>query len=80
MLRRSPFTVLHVLVVVMGALAYTSFSNLAILVRQRSLLMPSLLFLLCLPPLTSHRPTIIPQPTNRQPALPPMRQPVRQQQ
>lgn len=80
MLRRSPFTVLHVLVVVMGALAYTSFSNLAILVRQRSLLMPSLLFLLCLPPLTSNRPTITPQPTNRQPALPPMRQPVRQQQ
>ena len=53
MLRRSPFTVMHLLVVVMGALAYTSFSNLAILVRQRSLLMPSLLFLLCLPPLTA---------------------------
>lgn len=49
MLRRSPFTVFHLLVVVMGALAYSSFSNLAILVRQRSLLMPSLLFLLCLP-------------------------------
>ncbi len=49
MLRRSPFTVFHLLVVVMGALAYSSFSNLGLLVRQRSLLMPSLLFLLCLP-------------------------------
>lgn len=49
MLRRSPFTVFHVLIVVLGALAYSSFSNLAILVRQRSLLMPSLLFILCLP-------------------------------
>ncbi|MEQ1703374.1 MAG: hypothetical protein ABMA25_24975, partial [Ilumatobacteraceae bacterium] len=33
-LRRSPFVVFHLLVVVMGALAYSSFSNLAILVRQ----------------------------------------------
>lgn len=49
-LRRSPFVVFHLLVVVMGALAYTSFSNLAILVRQRSLLMPSLIVILCLHP------------------------------
>jgi len=51
-LRRSPFIVFHLLVVVMGALAYSSFSNLAILVRQRSLLMPSLLIILCLAPWT----------------------------
>lgn len=49
-LRRSPFVVFHLLVVVMGALAYSSFSNLAILVRQRSLLMPSLVLILCLTP------------------------------
>ena len=53
MLRRSPLTLFHVLVLVIGALAYSSFSNLAILVRQRSLLMPSLLFVLCLPPHTA---------------------------
>ncbi|MDO8362924.1 MAG: hypothetical protein Q7V88_08500 [Actinomycetota bacterium] len=58
MLRRSPFTVFHLLVVVTGALAYSSFSNLAILVRQRSLLMPSLLFLLCLPPYVRPEPTM----------------------
>lgn len=49
-LRRSPFVVFHLLVVVMGSLAYSSFSNLAILVRQRSLLMPSLILILCLSP------------------------------
>lgn len=49
LLRRSPYTVFNVLVVVSGALAYSTFSNLAILVRQRSLLMPSILLLLCMP-------------------------------
>ncbi len=49
-LRRSPLTVMHLLIMVATALAYTSFSNLAILVRQRSLLMPSLLFLLSVRP------------------------------
>ena len=41
---------MHLLIMVATALAYTSFSNLAILVRQRSLLMPSLLFLLSVRP------------------------------
>ena len=59
MLRRSPFIVFHLLVVVMGALAYSSFSNLAILVRQRSLLMPSLLIILCLAPWTAR---VLPTP------------------
>lgn len=49
-LRRSPYAVLHLFLAAITALAYTSFSNLAILVRQRSLLMPSLLLLLCVRP------------------------------
>ena len=50
LLRRSPFVVMHFLIIVVTALAYTTFSNLAILVRQRSLLMPSLLLLLAVRP------------------------------
>lgn len=64
-LRRSPFVVFHLLVVVMGALAYSSFSNLAILVRQRSLLMPSLIVILCLHPWTER---VLPTPGEAQAA------------
>lgn len=49
MYRSSALTVFHIVVTVTLALGYASFSNLGILVRQRSLLLPSLLFLLCLP-------------------------------
>lgn len=63
MLRRSPFVVYHLLVVVMGALAYSSFSNLAILVRQRSLLMPSLILILCIAPWTARTPAAPETPT-----------------
>lgn len=54
LLRKSPFVVMHLLMMVATALAYTSFSNLAILVRQRSLLMPSLLLLWCARPRVPH--------------------------
>ena len=53
--RRSPFVVMHFLIIIVTALAYTTFSNLAILVRQRSLLMPSLLLLLAVQPRPQQR-------------------------
>ena len=64
LLRRSPYTVFNVLVVIIGALAYSTFSNLAILVRQRSLLMPSILLLLCMPVYRRARPAA---PARREP-------------
>jgi hypothetical protein len=50
LLRRSSVIVMHTLIVIASAMAYTTFSNLAILVRQRSLLIPSLLLLLSVLP------------------------------
>ncbi len=49
-LLRTPFVMYAVLVCMMFGLAFTTLANLAILVRQRSLVMPSLLILCCLPP------------------------------
>lgn len=49
MLRDTPLTLFHLSATVLAALGYSGFSNLGILVRQRSLILPSLLFLLCLP-------------------------------
>jgi hypothetical protein len=47
--RDHPYVLFAALVCFMGALAFSTFGNLAILVRQRSLLMPMLLVLPCLP-------------------------------
>lgn len=60
-LLRSPYVMYAVLVCMMFGLAFTSLANLAILVRQRSLVMPSLLVLCCLPPRLPRRPPA-PQP------------------
>ena len=48
-LLRTPFVVYSTLVCIMFGLAFTTLANLAILVRQRSLVMPALLLLCCLP-------------------------------
>ena len=45
----TPYVTLATTVLFMGALAYSSFANLGILTRQRSLLMPFMLLLPCLP-------------------------------
>lgn len=76
LLRRSSVVVMHLLIVVASALAYTTFSNLAILVRQRSLLIPSLLFLVSVVPRGVHRPPAPPdQLAYPEPQLEPVRWP-----
>ena len=49
MLLSTPYVVFSALIAVMGGLAFSRFGNLAILVRQRSLVLPALLVLVCLP-------------------------------
>ncbi len=49
LMNRYPFVTYCVFVCCLAALAMTTFGNLAILVRQRSLVMPALLLLVCLP-------------------------------
>ena len=49
MLRRCPYVVFAVSVLVVFGLAWASFGNLGLLVRQRSLVTPLLVLLLCLP-------------------------------
>ena len=49
LMNRHPYVTFSLLVCCLGALAMSTFGNLAILVRQRSLLMPALLILVCLP-------------------------------
>jgi len=48
-LLRAPFVTYSTLVCIMFGLAFTTLANLAILVRQRSLVMPALLLFCCLP-------------------------------
>lgn len=48
-LMRTPFVMYSTLVCIMFGLAFTTLANLAILVRQRSLVMPALLLFCCLP-------------------------------
>jgi hypothetical protein len=48
-LLRTPFVMYSTLVCIMFGLAFTTLANLAILVRQRSLVMPALLLFCCLP-------------------------------
>ena len=50
MLLTTPYVVFSALIAIMGGLAFSRFGNLAILVRQRSLILPALLVLVCLPP------------------------------
>ena len=50
LLLTTPYVVFSALIAIMGGLAFSRFGNLAILVRQRSLILPALLVLLCLPP------------------------------
>lgn len=50
MLARSPYVVYSLLVCIMFGVAFSRLGNLAILVRQRSLVMPLMLVLWCLPP------------------------------
>lgn len=54
-LRRNPYVLFCMLVCIMFGLAFSTFANLAILVRQRSLVMPMMLILPCLPVWTSTR-------------------------
>jgi hypothetical protein len=49
MLVRSPYLVFAVAVLVVFGLAWASFGNLGLLVRQRSLIAPLLILLLCVP-------------------------------
>jgi hypothetical protein len=60
-LLRSPFVMYAVLVCMMFGLAFTTLANLAILVRQRSLVMPALLLFCCLPERVPKRPAPVPQ-------------------
>jgi hypothetical protein len=46
---RVPFVAFAVTVLVLAGLAYSSFANLGILIRQKSLVMPFLLLLACVP-------------------------------
>ncbi|MGB8860468.1 MAG: hypothetical protein WCC60_14485 [Ilumatobacteraceae bacterium] len=55
-LRRAPFVVYATLVCIMFGLAFTTLANLAILVRQRSLVMPMMLLLCCLPARVARQP------------------------
>ena len=48
-LRRSPYVLYACPICIMGGLVFATFGNLAILVRQRSLVMPMMLLLPCLP-------------------------------
>ena len=45
----APYVVFSVLIAIMGGLAFSRFGNLAIRVRQRSLILPAVLVLVCLP-------------------------------
>lgn len=49
LLRQHPFVLLCFMQCVMVGIAFSNFANLAILVRQRSLVLPSMLVLVCLP-------------------------------
>ena len=49
MLLTTPYVAFSALITIMGGLAFSRFGNLAILVRQRSLILPALLVLVCLP-------------------------------
>ena len=55
MIRRSPYVLFALAVVMMFGLAFTSIGNLGILTRQRSLVLPLLLIPWCLPPLPRRR-------------------------
>lgn len=49
LLTRNPFVLFNMLILLMFGLAFSTFGNLALLVRQRSLVMPAMLLLPCLP-------------------------------
>jgi hypothetical protein len=55
MLLRSSYVVMALTLLVMFGVAFTSIGNLGVLTRQRSLVMPMLLLLLCLPRRTRSR-------------------------
>ena len=55
MLRRCPYVMFALVVLGVFGLAFSSFSNLAILTRQRSLVMPLFLLPFCLPPWMAKR-------------------------
>jgi hypothetical protein len=61
---RMPYLTLAVTVLFAAALAYSSFANLGVLTRQRSLLIPFLLLLPCVPPWTSRTQTVELEPVN----------------
>ncbi len=56
LLRTCPFVLYSMLLCMMVGLAFSSFANLAILVRQRSLVLAALLLPLCLPEASTSRP------------------------
>ncbi len=56
-----PYVAFAMTTLFLGGLAYTSFANYAVLARQRSLVFPFMLLILCVPPIRSLR---------RQPVLP----------
>lgn len=58
---RTPFVMYSAVVCVMFGLAFTTLANLAILVRQRSLVMPAMLLLCCLPEWVATEPWKSPQ-------------------
>jgi len=49
LLTRRPFVLYNLLILVMFGLAFSTFANLALLVRQRSLVMPAMLLMPCVP-------------------------------
>jgi hypothetical protein len=49
LINRNPFVLFNMLILLMFGLAFSTFGNLALLVRQRSLVMPAMLLLPCLP-------------------------------
>jgi len=59
MMLRAPYLVLAVVVLVMFGIAFTSVGNLALLTRQRSLVMPLLLLPCCLPAWGAGRPETV---------------------
>ncbi len=50
-----PYMAFAMTTMFLGGLAYTSFANLAVLARQRSLVFPFMLLLVCVPPIISRR-------------------------
>lgn len=62
---RTPYLAYAVVALFMGGLVYTSFANLGILTRQKSLLLPLMLLLPCLPLPPERRGSITQEPTAR---------------